>query len=187
MNSRFEVRETPIAGVHVLRRLPVGDHRGSLERLFCAEDLKDVLGSRAIQQINLTHTRQRGTTRGMHFQHSPFAEMKFVTCLRGRVFDVAVDLRRRSPTFLQWHGELLTSVNHLALVIPEGCAHGFQTLEDDCEMLYLHTARYAPEAEGAVNARDPRIAIEWPEPIVELSARDANHPSLPDNFDGLVA
>lgn len=187
MSSRFELRETPLHGVSVFRRIPVADNRGSLERLFCADDLLPLVGDRSILQINRTLTRRRGTTRGMHFQRAPFAEMKVVTCLRGRVFDVAVDLRRDSPTFLRWHGEVLTGDNHTSIVIPEGCAHGFQTLEDDCEMLYLHTAAYAPAAEGGVHAQDPRIAIAWPHPIAELSARDAAHPWLADDFQGLVA
>ncbi|MBM4195395.1 MAG: dTDP-4-keto-6-deoxy-D-glucose epimerase [Gemmatimonadetes bacterium] len=186
MSARFALRDTPIAGVGVFNRLPIGDHRGSLERLFCADDLRQLVGDRAIRQINLTVTRRRGTTRGMHFQHPPFAEMKIVTCLRGRVFDVAVDLRRDSPTFLRWHAELLSPDHHASIVIPEGCAHGFQTLEDDCEMLYLHTAAYASAAEGGVHAEDPRIAIAWPEPIAELSARDAGHPWLGADFAGLV-
>src|SRR5437867_11965562 len=137
MSSRFDVRRTPIEGLHVVRREPIGDRRGFLERLFCAEDLKSLVGERHIQQINLTHTSRRGTTRGMHFQRPPFAEMKFVSCVRGRIFDVAVDLRRNSPTFLRWYGEVLSSDSHTALVIPEGFAHGFQTLTDDCELLYL--------------------------------------------------
>ena len=96
-------------------------------------------------------TASRGTVRGMHFQHPPHAETKFVSCLRGEVFDVAVDLRNGSPTFLHWHAEILSADNHRTLVIPEGFAHGFQTLSDDCEMLYFHTAAYNPEAEGGLN------------------------------------
>ena len=186
MNARFDVRQTPLSGLHVLHRQPVGDHRGFLERLFCSDDLKSLVGDRHIAQINLTHTVRRGTTRGMHFQHPPCAEMKFVTCLRGRVFDVAVDLRRNSPTFLRWHGEVLSHDSHSALVIPEGFAHGFQTLTDDCELLYLHTAAYAAAAEGGVHPNDPKLAIRWPEPTMELSVRDAGHPLLLDDFEGIA-
>lgn len=98
----------------------------------------------------------------MHFQRTPHAEMKLVSCVRGLVFDVAVDLRRGSPTFLRWHSELLSADNHKTLVIPEGFAHGFQTLTDDCEMLYLHTTAYAPDAEAGLNPQDARLAIAWP-------------------------
>ena len=187
MSGRFSIRDTAVPGVHVVNRIPVSDQRGSLERMFCDADLRPVIGDRTIRQINFTHTVRRGTTRGMHFQYPPHAEMKIVTCLRGRVFDVAVDLRRRSPTFLQWHAEILTPDNRAAMVIPEGCAHGFQTLEDDCEMLYLHTASYSPEAEGGVHAADPKLNIAWPQIITELSGRDAGHPMLGDDFEGLVA
>lgn len=185
MSARLDVRTTPLAGLCVIHRHPVGDHRGFLERLFCSDDLTSLVGDRHIKQINLTHTVRRGTTRGMHFQHPPYAEMKFVTCLRGRIFDVAVDLRRNSPTFLGWYGEVLTDDSHSTLVIPEGFAHGFQTLTDDCELLYLHTAAYAATAEGGIHPNDPKLAIAWPEPTTELSARDAGHPLLRDGFEGI--
>lgn len=186
MTPRFDVRKTPIAGLHVIHRRPIGDHRGFVERLFCADDLRFLVGDRDIKQVNLTHTVRRGTTRGMHFQHPPFAEMKFVTCVRGRMFDVAVDLRRNSPTFLRWHGEMLSDESHSALVIPEGFAHGVQALTDDCELLYLVTAAYTPAAEGGVHPNDPKLGIRWPEPITELSVRDAGHPLLGDDFEGIV-
>jgi dTDP-4-dehydrorhamnose 3,5-epimerase len=122
----------------------------------------------------------------MHFQHPPHAETKLVSCLRGEVFDVAVDLRHNSPTFLRWHAERLSADNHKTLVIPEGFAHGFQTLTDDCEMLYFHTAAYQPGAEGGLNAQDPRLAIEWPLPVVGLSPRDAVYQFLGEDFSGVI-
>ncbi len=125
--------------------------------------------------------------RGLHFQHPPDAETKFVHCLRGEVCDVAVDLRRGSPTFLRWHAELLSADNHRTFVIPEGFAHGFQTLADDCEMLYFHTAGYRQEAEGGLNAQDPRLAIRWPLPVAGLSPRDAEHAPLAADFAGVAA
>jgi dTDP-4-dehydrorhamnose 3,5-epimerase len=112
--------------------------------------------------------------------------MKVVTCLKGKVWDVAVDLRRGSKTFLKWHCEELSSTNCKALVVPEGCAHGFQVLEADSELLYLHTAFYNPAAEGGVRPTDPRVAISWPLPIVDLSVRDQNHSLLSEGFSGLV-
>ena len=185
MNSRFDLNATPLAGLNVMLRKPLGDARGFLERLFCAGDLAPLLRGRTIVQINRTLTERSGTVRGLHFQHPPHAEMKFVSCLRGEVFDVAVDVRENSPTFLHWHAEILSAGNHRSLVIPEGFAHGFQTLTDQCEMLYFHTAAYQPEAEDALNARDPLLAIRWPEPISEMSARDAAHPQLSGDFKGL--
>ena len=122
----------------------------------------------------------------MHFQHPPHAETKFVSCLRGEVFDVAVDLRQGSPTFLRWHAEILSAGNHKTLMIPEGFAHGVQTLTEDCEMLYFHTAAYQPGAECGLNAKDPRLNIRWPEAITELSPRDAAHPLVTEDFSGVT-
>jgi dTDP-4-dehydrorhamnose 3,5-epimerase len=182
MTARFDLLPTPLAGLHLLQRKPLGDSRGYLERLFCLEELADVLAGRHIVQINHTLTASRGTVRGLHFQRPPHAETKFVSCLRGEVFDVAVDLRRNSPTFLRWHGEILGAENHRTLIIPEGFAHGFQTLCDDCEMLYFHTTAYHAEAEGGVHALDPALAIQWPLPVTGMSPRDTQHAKIDDHF-----
>jgi dTDP-4-dehydrorhamnose 3,5-epimerase len=186
MSTRFDILNMPIQGLKLLQRKLVSDDRGYLERMFCSEELKSLVLGKNIVQINHTLTAKRGTVRGMHFQHSPHAETKFVSCLRGEVFDVAVDLRLSSPTFLQWHAEILSADNHKTLVIPEGFAHGFQTLTEDCQMLYLHTTAYRADAEGGLNARDPRIAIQWPLPIAEQSARDSAHPVVSDDFSGVA-
>lgn len=186
MNSRFDIQTTPLSGLKVLVRKPLGDSRGYLERMFCLDELNEVFGERRIVQINHTLTQTKGTVRGMHFQYAPHAEMKFVSCLRGSVFDVAVDLRKDSSTFLQWHAEPLSADNHRTLVIPEGFAHGFQTLTDDCEMLYLHTATYAPQAEAGLNPQDAKLGIAWPLPISEISPRDTGHVLIADDFEGAV-
>ena len=183
--SRFVLNQTPIAGLQVIQRQPIGDERGYLERMFCSEELQSIVGIRKIVQINHTKTAKTGTVRGMHFQYPPHAEMKLVSCLRGEVFDVAVDLRQGSSTFLKWYGEVLSEVNHKTFVIPQGFAHGFQTLTDNCELLYLHTAAYRPEAEAGLNALDERLAIKWPLPITERSMRDQQHPTLADDFAGI--
>ena len=186
MSSCFDIQLTPLSGLKVLVRKPLGDSRGYLERMFCVRELRDVFGARRVVQINHTFTQTRGTLRGMHFQHAPHAETKFVSCLRGTVFDVAVDLRKGSSTFLQWHAELLSADNHKTLLIPEGFAHGFQTLTDDCEMLYLHTAAYAPGAEAGLNPEDPKLAIAWPLPIAKVSPRDTAHALIVDDFEGVM-
>jgi dTDP-4-dehydrorhamnose 3,5-epimerase len=111
--------------------------------------------------------------------------MKLVSCLRGEVWDVAVDLREGSPTFLQWHAERLSADNGVALLIPEGFAHGFQTLGDDVEMLYCHSAAYTSAAEGGLHPQDPRLGIAWPVAVTELSARDAGHPAITEEFKGV--
>ena len=186
MMPRFDILPTTLEGLTALRRNPVGDSRGFLERMFCAKQFAHILGGKAIDQINRTLTGKCGSVRGMHFQNAPHAEIKFVTCLRGEVFDVAVDVRKNSPTFLHWHGELLTQENHTTLLIPEGFAHGFQALSSDCEMLYFHTAAYHADSEGALNAQDPRLAIKWPMVITEQSDRDKTHPLITPDFKGVT-
>ena len=186
MNPRFEVLPTALEGLKVLQRRPIGDQRGYLERMFCTDELRAIIGPRTVVQINRTYTAKRGAVRGLHFQYAPHAEMKLVSCLKGEIFDVAVDVRRGHPSFLRHHGEILSGDNRKTLVIPEGFAHGFQALTDDCEMLYFHTAPYAPESEGALNAIDPRLAICWPLPITEQSPRDSGHPMLTADFTGVA-
>lgn len=184
--SRFTVVDLPLAGLKRVERQNLGDARGFLSRLFCAEELAAAGWTKPVAQINQTVTARRGTVRGMHFQNPPHAEMKLVTCLHGVIWDVAVDLRAGSPTFLRWHAEELSAANCRALLLPEGFAHGFQTLTDDCELLYLHSAPYAAAAESGLNASDPALAVAWPLAIAELSGRDAGHPLLGKDFTGLT-
>ena len=146
--SRFDFTPTALPGLQLLHRKVIEDQRGFLSRFYCAEEFAVAGIIKPIAQINHTLTRKRGAVRGLHFQHPPHAETKLVSCLRGAIFDVAVDLRSGSPTFLQWHGEILTATNLKSLLIPEGYAHGFQALTEDCELIYLHTAAHHPEAEG---------------------------------------
>ena len=184
--SRFSVSSTPLDGVHIIVRQSIGDERGVLSRLFCADELALVGWQKPIVQVNHTRTQKQGAVRGMHFQYPPHAEMKLVSCIRGAVWDVAVDLRTASPTFLQWHAEELSADNHRALLINEGFAHGFQAMEDDVELVYLHSAPYAPQSEGGLNPRDPRLMINWPLPIADLSVRDSNHRFINNEFGGIV-
>ena len=163
----------------------MGDNRGYLERLFCSNNFHLLIPTKTIVQINHTITTQCGTVRGMHFQYSPHSETKFVSCLKGEVFDVAVDLRLNSPTFLHWHAEILSGNNHKTFFIPDGFAHGFQSLTENCELLYFHTAAYCKEVEDGLNALDPKLAISWPLTISEISKRDNLHPFLTDSFQGI--
>ena len=178
--------ETPVSGLLVAQSETHTDHRGAFSRLFCESELQECLGSRNIVQINQSRTSIVGAVRGLHYQHPPYAEMKFVRCLKGRVWDVAVDLRAGSPTFLMWHAEELSAENMSMMVIPEGFAHGFQVLEENSELLYMHTALYAPAAEGGIRPMDNLLAIDWPLPIQDLSDRDRNHPMLASDFTGVV-
>jgi dTDP-4-dehydrorhamnose 3,5-epimerase len=168
------VENTKIEGVKVIQSEPFRDERGFFNRIFCREELAVIRPDIVIAQMNHSATSLKGTVRGMHFQHPPHAEMKIVRCVKGCIFDVAVDLRKDSPTFLQWHGEILSADNMKALVVPEGCAHGFQSLEDRVEMIYLHTKAYCKEAESTLRYDDPEVAIQWPLQISSVSEKDAS-------------
>lgn len=181
----MNVVETPVAGLLVAETHSFCDNRGAFVRLFCELDLASAIGDRRIAQINHSRTSSVGAVRGMHFQYAPYAEMKMVRCIKGRVWDVVVDLRSGSPTFLQWYAKELSPENALMMVIPEGCAHGFQVLEADSELLYLHTSAYTPGAEGGVRYDDPAIGIDWPLPVSDLSDRDNKHPLITREFEGL--
>jgi dTDP-4-dehydrorhamnose 3,5-epimerase len=183
--SRFTVMETPLGGLKVIKRQQVGDSRGFLARLFCADELAAAGWIKPIAQINQTYTENRGTVRGLHFQYEPHAEMKLVTCLRGAVHDVAVDVRVGSSTYLQSFAVTLSAENQQALLIPEGFAHGFQTIEAGCELLYCHSESYVAAAEGGLNASDTALGIKWPLPVSEMSARDKAHPVSSAAFRGV--
>lgn len=182
----MNIKSTYIKDLYVIEITPHVDDRGRFMRCFCNDELGKILKSRNIVQINHSCTESAGVIRGMHFQHPPHSEMKLIRCLQGRVWDVAIDLRKNSPTFLNWHGEELSKENAKMMVIPEGFAHGFQTMTDNCELLYLHSSLYTSEAEGAVNALDPAIAIKWPLEITDISERDKNHPNIDRQFKGIV-
>jgi dTDP-4-dehydrorhamnose 3,5-epimerase len=184
--SRFRIVDTTLPDLKVVIRERRGDERGFLSRLFCADELAAAGWRRGIAQVNQTLTHRPGAVRGLHFQKPPDAEAKLVSCLRGRVWDVAVDLRAGSPTLLRWHAEELSPDNGRALLIPEGFAHGFQVLAADSELLYLHSAPFSPASEAALNAVDPRLAIAWPLPVGDRSARDQAHPLLTDDFRGIA-
>lgn len=183
--NRFTITDLALAGLKRVERQRLGDSRGFLSRLFCAEELAAAGWIKPIAQINHTYTARQGTVRGMHYQRPPLAEMKLVSCIRGEVWDVAIDLRADSPTILRWHAERLSAENRCALLIPEGFAHGFQALTEDVELLYCHSEVYVAQAEGGLNPRDPRLAIAWPLPITDLSPRDAAHPLIDTNFSGI--
>ena len=181
--SRFECTPTPLGGLTVVLRSALEDSRGFLSRLYCADELRAAGWRGDVAQVNHTLTRRQGSVRGLHFQRAPHAEAKLVSCVRGEVFDVAVDLRRGSPTYLQWHAQRLSAQNRHSLLIPRGFAHGFQALADDCELIYLHSSAYTPEAEGGLDALDAALAIAWPLPVVERSPRDLSFAAIDENFE----
>lgn len=167
-----------LEGAYLIDPAPFKDHRGFFARVFCEKELKEIGYTKKIVQINHSLTTRKGAIRGMHFQYPPKAEIKMVKCLSGAVFDVIVDLRKTSPTFGRWHGEELTSKNMKMMYIPEGFAHGFQTLEEDSQLLYFHTEFYSPEHEGGVRFDDPDLAIQWPLPVSDISEKDRRLPLL---------
>jgi dTDP-4-dehydrorhamnose 3,5-epimerase len=181
----MNITETQFAGLYVIERLIYEDERGSLDRLFCDKDLQRVLGLRKIRQVNHTRTYKQGVIRGLHYQRPPSTELKVVSCIKGKIFDVAVDLREGSKTFLTYYSKILTEENPQSVVIPEGFAHGFQALAADCHLLYLHTASYNQENYARVNALDPRIDIAWPQPITLRSKADELSPILGKDFRGI--
>ncbi len=176
----------PLQDAYIIEANPYEDHRGKFSRLFCQEELKKIGHDKQIVQINHSLTKEKGTVRGMHYQKPPKAEIKMVQCLKGEVFDVIVDLRKDSPTFLKWHGEILSSKNSKIMYIPEGFAHGFQVLESDSELLYFHTEFYSPLHEAGIKYNDPKININWLLEPVNISEKDQCYQSITSEFKGVV-
>lgn len=183
--SWFVSDSLPLDGLKLLKRQRLEDDRGFFSRLFCAEELHEAGWEKPVVQVNHSYTRNKGAVRGMHYQHAPHAEMKLVSVMRGEIWDVAVDVRKGSSTFLQWHAEVLSSDNQYSMLIPEGFAHGFQAMTADVEVLYCHSAAYNKEAESGLSPSDARLDIEWPMPISDLSPRDSRHPLIDDSFSGI--
>jgi dTDP-4-dehydrorhamnose 3,5-epimerase len=180
------IHPTPMADLMLAESNTFKDKRGAFARLFCEQALSSVIGGRKIVQINHSCTEAVGAVRGLHFQYAPHAEMKLVRCLRGKVWDVAVDLRPQSLTYKLWYAKELSPQNGHMMVIPEGFAHGFQVLEAGSELLYLHTALYKPDSEGGVRHDDPELGIAWPLPVTDISARDSRHAYIDTRFRGIV-
>jgi dTDP-4-dehydrorhamnose 3,5-epimerase len=178
--------ETPLSGAYLITLSPHSDERGWFVRTYDKTAFAQIGHTTNWVQMNHSLTRQAGAIRGMHFQHPPHAEIKLVRCIAGKVFDVIVDLRSNSPTFGQWFGAELSLINQAAMYVPKGFAHGFQTLANDCQLIYCHSEYYAPEYEGAIRFNDAKIGIDWPLSVTDLSERDANHPLLTSSFSGLT-
>jgi len=183
--SHFVISNLPLDGLKLIQRTHISDNRGFFSRLFCSDELNAAGWKKNIQQINYTQTIAKGTIRGMHYQINPFAEMKMVSCLRGEIYDVVIDIRPNSSSFLQWHGEVLSSSNKSSLIIPEGFAHGFQALSPDCELIYFHSEAYNSKSEAGINFQDPLLSISWPIEITEVSERDRLHEFIDNGFKGV--
>lgn len=178
---------TPLSlqGVYEITPKVFSDERGMFYRFFCEDEFKEIGHTKPWIQVNHSYTEKAATIRGMHFQLPPHSEIKMVKCIAGKILDVVVDVRHGSDTFLHWTGVELSAENKKSLYIPEGFAHGFQTLTDNCELIYFHTANYKPEQESALNYNDPKINIKWPLPPAMVSDRDSKHPFIQDDFSGV--
>jgi dTDP-4-dehydrorhamnose 3,5-epimerase len=174
----MRIAELPIAGAYVVRAEPVHDERGYFARIWSREEFAGHHLVTALEQCSVAHNDERGTVRGMHYQVAPYGETEVVTCIAGSVYDVLVDVRPESPTYLRWHAEHLDATSYLALYVPEGVAHGYQTLTDGATLFYMISAPFhAPSARG-VRWDDPRVGVRWPLPPIRISARDRAFPLL---------
>lgn len=170
--------ETPIAGAFLIDIEPVEDERGFFARTFDAGKLRRRGLQPHVEQCSISYNRRKGTVRGMHYQRSPHAETKLVRCTQGAVYDVVIDLRPASPSFRQWFAAELTAHNHRMLYVPEGLAHGFQTLEDDTEVSYQISEAWQPGAAAGVRWNDPAFAIRWPLEVTVIAERDRTYPDF---------
>lgn len=174
----MKFKDTPIAGVKIVEYQAVHDERGYFARTWDSELVERHRLNQTIAQISTSFNQQRGTLRGLHWQRSPLLESKLVRCTRGAIFDVVVDLRTSSPTYGAWYGHELSADGGTMLYIPEGCAHGFQTLADNSEVLYLISVPYQASLARGVKYNDPDLAITWPLPVTCISDRDKNFPAF---------
>lgn len=177
---------TNLEGAYSISLEPFRDERGLFARTFCQREFAEIGHEKEFVQFNHSLNSHKGTIRGLHYQRPPYAEIKLIRCIKGAVYDVLVDVRQESPTFLQHFGIELSAENMTMIYIPEGFAHGFQTLEDETELIYHHTAFYTPGVESGLKFDDPTLGIRWPLPPSVISDKDQNYPSISQTFTGLT-
>ena len=180
---KFE--KTNLEGSYIVDITAASDERGWFARTYDKNEFSQIGFKGEWVQLNHSFTNKKGTIRGMHYQLPPFAEIKLVRCIAGAVFDVIIDLRKNSGTFLHWFGTELSAGNKKMLYIPEGFAHGFQTLADNCELIYHHSQFYQPGFEAGIKYNDTMVNIEWPEEVTTISKRDEAHTYLDSHFQGI--
>lgn len=185
-SRRFILRKEIFDGVKIFERNIIEDSRGMFSRLYCEEELEVYGWSSSVPQINYSESISVGAVRGLHYQNPPFCEKKLISCVKGKVWDVFVDLRSTSSTFLKWGSQLLSSENAASILIPEGFAHGFQVLEESTILVYAHSQSYNSNAESGISPLDPLINVKWPLPITQLSQRDRSSPFLDADFSGVI-
>jgi len=174
----MKFNKLPLKGAYTIEQDRSEDERGFFARYWCKKEFESFGLDANISQINNSLSRDKGTLRGLHFQYAPKAETKIVRCLSGAIWDVIVDIRENSPTYGKWHGTELNDNNRTMIYVPKGFAHGFQTLVDNVELLYLHSEFYSQKRESGLSYNDKTIAIDWPLPVSEISERDKSHPNL---------
>ena len=178
-------KETSLKGSYVITLEPIEDERGWFARTYCKNEFLSIGHMKEWVQMNHSFTKQKGTVRGMHYQRPPYGEIKLVRCIAGSVYDVIIDLRANSATYLQYFGIELSAVNKKMIYIPEGFAHGFQALSNDAELIYHHSQFYLPGVEAGVRYNEAAINIKWPLELTNISERDNSHPFIDANFKGL--
>jgi len=171
-------RETEVDGAYIVEPDRTDDERGFFARTFSAGEFAESGLEVSVAECSIAYNRLRGTLRGLHYQQQPHEEAKLIRCIRGSVYDVAVDLRPASPTHLRWAAVELSADNRLSFYVPPGCAHGYLTLADDSELQYQISESHVPEAAAGVRWDDPAIGIDWPAAPQVISSRDASYPDL---------
>ena len=177
---------SPLTGAFTIDVQPFQDSRGFFTRTFCEKEFSENNLVQHFVQANHSGTKGKGVIRGMHFQHAPFCEVKLVKCVQGAIFDVVVDVRAGSPTFLQWFGAELSAENKRMMYVPAGFAHGFQSLTDHAEITYMVSEFYNKESEGGIKFDDTRINIGWPLPVSLVSDKDMKIPLIDETFTGVI-
>ena len=176
--------ETKLKGAYVISLQLFEDNRGGFARTFCKKEFAQIGHTKEFLQLNHSYNIHKGTIRGMHYQVSPYQEVKLIRCIKGSVLDVIIDLRKDSPTFLQHFSVELSAENKKMIYVPENFTHGFQTLEDNCELIYHHTEFYTPQADSGIRFDDPALAINWQLQPVMISDKDKNYKLIDNNFKG---
>ena len=177
--------ETPLKGAYIIELEPYRDSRGLFARTFCKNEFKKIGHNKEFVQFNHSVTLNKGTIRGMHYQAPPSSEIKLIRCVKGSVYDVMIDIRADSSTFLNYYSVELNESNMKMIYIPEGFAHGFQTLEHDTQLIYHHTQFYTPEDERGIRFNDPLLEINWPLEPVNMTEKDMNYPIIDNKFKGI--
>ena len=186
MDNRFKFFSSKQGPAYLINRKKIKDSRGNFERLYCEKEFIKILKYKNIKQINRAFTKKRATIRGMHYQVGANFEDKIVSCLKGRVYDVTIDLRKNSKNFLKWYGKIIDSKSSYSNYVPYGFAHGYQTLTDECEMIYFHTDFYYKNRSKIINCFDPKIGIDWPlKNSLIISKKDKEMKFIDNKFKGI--